>query len=151
MLYDIRSRKETSEGDNIPMKKVIIFVLIIFFVLSFTSVLAIDTRNIEETNTTSTLIESRQAEKTALEKSIEKYRGNVTYGTTAYVLDRIAAYSIPVCFLGIAVGAISQFILGTRKLDYRHRGSRMMLSFLTIFVICQVLPLIFAVVVMGWR
>jgi hypothetical protein len=155
MLYDIRSKKETSKGDNNPMKKVVakalIFILIVFMILSFTESYALDAKNIEETNTTSNLIEEREQAKTKMDEYIEDYDNNRTYGITAFVLSIIQAYSWPVCFLGVALGAIAQFILGTRKLDFRQRGSRMMLGFLTLFVICQVLPLIFTVVVIGWR
>ena len=59
--------------------------------------------------------------------------------------------SIPFCFLGIALSAIYQYILGIRKLDTRDKGYAIMISVITIFIIAQVLPLIFAIVVKGWR
>jgi hypothetical protein len=85
------------------MKKVITFVIIIFIILSFTSVFAMDAKEIEETDTTSNLIEEQQRVRTRLDESIERYHGNETYGTVAFVLATIRYYSIPVCFLGIAV------------------------------------------------
>ena len=133
------------------MKRVLTFVLIIFIVLFVVEVFAAEPRNITETNTTSQIIEKVKEKDTEIDKYIERYDNNQVYGMTAYVLKAIQVYSIPVCFLGIALGAIAQFILGIRKLDFRQRGSRMILAFVTVLVICQVLPLIFTIVVKGWR
>ena len=60
-------------------------------------------------------------------------------------------YSIPLCFIGIAVGAIWQYVIGIRKLDVHDRGLFLIVGFVTVFVICQVLPLVFAIVVKGFR
>lgn len=87
-------------------------------------------------------------------KTLEDYQiayGSDTYGLTAYALNRIQIYSIPFCFLGIAISAIYQYVLGIRKLDTRDKGFAIMISIITLFVIAQVLPLIFAIVVKGWR
>lgn len=81
---------------------------------------------------------------------IERY-GSEAYGYTAYVLKKVQIYSIPFCFLGVALSAIYQFILGIRKLDTRDKGFYSLVGFVTLFVICQVLPLVFAIVVKGWR
>ena len=81
---------------------------------------------------------------------IERY-GSEPYGYTAYVLKKVQIYSIPFCFLGVALSAIYQFILGIRKLDTRDKGFYSLVGFVTLFVICQVLPLVFAIVVKGWR
>lgn len=67
------------------------------------------------------------------------------------MLSRVQIYSIPFCFLGIAISAIYQYVLGIRKLDTRDKGFTIMISIVTLFVIAQVLPLIFAIVVKGWR
>lgn len=107
MLYDIRSKKETSKGDNNPMKKVVakalIIVLVLFMVLSFTESYALDAKNIEETNTTSNLIEEKKEAQSKLDEYIEDYGNNRAYGITAFVLSIIQAYSWPVCFLGVAL------------------------------------------------
>ena len=50
-------------------------------------------------------------------------------------------------FLGIAISAIYQYVIGIRKLDTQEKGLVMMVSFITILVICQILPLAFAIVV----
>ena len=54
-------------------------------------------------------------------------------------------------FLGIAFGAIYQYVIGIRRLDIRDRGFMVVIAFITILIICQVLPLIFALIVKGWR
>lgn len=105
----------------------------------------------KETNSaTSKLVDIKDREKKTLEDYQEAY-GSDSYGLTAYILGRIQIYSIPFCFLGIAISAIYQYVLGVRKLDTRDKGFAIMISIITIFVIAQVLPLIFAIVVKGWR
>lgn len=69
----------------------------------------------------------------------------------AYLLNIIRIYSIPCCFIGIAVGAVYQYVIGIRKLDTRDKGFSLIIAFITILVIAQVLPLVFAIVVKGWR
>ena len=82
--------------------------------------------------------------------SVEDYKekyGSDAYGIAAYVLNIIRIYSIPFCFLGIAISAIYQYVIGIRKLDTQEKGLVTMISFITILVICQILPLAFAIVV----
>ena len=81
-------------------------------------------------------------------KTIKDYQdeyGNDTYGFAAYI------FSIPFGFVGIAVSGIYRYIIGIRKLDVRDKGFGAMIGIITVMVICQVLPLIFAIVVKGWR
>lgn len=133
------------------MKKLLISIIIIAIVLLFCqTVFAVEQKNITETNTTSQLIQIKDKTKTDLDDYTRKY-GSETYGTTAYILNKIRIYSIPVCFVGIAIGAMYQYVLGTRRLDMRHRGFALIIASVTILVIFQVLPLIFAIVVRGWR
>lgn len=83
-------------------------------------------------------------------KSIEDYKvkyGSDVYGTVAYILNIVRIYSIPLCFLGIAIGAIHQYVIGVRKLDTLEKGMALIVSFVTILIICQILPLAFAVFV----
>ena len=105
---------------------------------------------IVQSETMSQLVEIKNKEKKTLEDYKVAY-GSETYGLTAYILSRVQVYSIPFCFLGIAISAIYQYVLGIRKLDTRDKGFTIMISIITIFVIAQVLPLIFAMVVKGWR
>ena len=85
-----------------------------------------------------------------LQDYVDRY-GSDTYGFTAYILNKVRIYSIPFCFLGIIVGAIYQYVIGIRKMDVRDKGFNLLIAFVTILIICQVLPLIFAIVVKGWR
>ena len=88
------------------------------------------------------------------EKKLEDYKkeyGSDAYGLAAYILNIVRIYSIPFCFIGIAIGAIYQYVIGIHKLDERDKGFTMIISFVTILVIAQILPLIFAIVVKGWR
>ena len=85
-----------------------------------------------------------------IDEYIDKY-GSTPFGVAAYILNMVRIYSIPFCFVGIAVGSIYQYVLGIRKLDVRDRGFMLIITFVTILLICQVLPLIFAIVVNGWR
>ena len=76
----------------------------------------------------------------------EKY-GSDTYGVTAYILDRVRIYSIPLVFIGIAFSAIYQYVIGLKKLDIRDKGFNSMIAIITIGVICQILPIVFAIVI----
>ena len=77
--------------------------------------------------------------------------GDNTYGLVAYILNIIRLYSIPFGFVGIAISGIYRYIIGIRKLDVRDKGFGAMIGIITVMVICQVLPLVFAIVVKGWR
>lgn len=149
------------------MKKTFAVMAIILCILGSTTVFATNTNKNTKTNTiqteqntnqdkekdesvTSQLVEIKDKEKKKLEDYQEAY-GSESYGLTAYVLSRIQIYSIPFCFLGIAISAIYQYVLGIRKLDVRDKGFTIMISIVTLFIIAQVLPLVFAIVVKGWR
>lgn len=83
-------------------------------------------------------------------KTLEDYKvkyGSDSYGTVAYILNLVRIYSIPICFLGIAVGAIHQYAIGIRKLDTLERGMAFIVTCVTLLIICQILPLAFAVFV----
>jgi len=131
------------------MKKVIAIFLVMFCLFSISNVYANGTQNINS-KTGSKLVEIKEKELKELEDYTEAY-GSESYGMTAYVLNKIRIYSIPCCFIGIAVAAIYQYVIGIRRIDVRDRGLILMIGFITIFVICQVLPLIFAIVVKSWR
>lgn len=133
------------------MKKLVISIIIIMImILSFGTVLAVEEKNVLETNTTSDLIEMKDETKTKIDEYTRKY-GSESYGMTAYILNIVRIYSIPLCFMGIVIGALYQYVLGTRRLDVKQKGFGLIIAFVTILVICQVLPLIFAIVVKGWR
>ncbi len=122
---------------------VIIFLMI---VLLLGSNLVYAAENVIDQETESQLIEIKDNAAKSLEDYKQKY-GSDAYGLTAYILNIIRIYSIPLCFLGIAISAIYQYVIGIRKLDTQEKGLVMMVSFITILVICQILPLAFAIVV----
>ena len=87
-------------------------------------------------------------------KALEDYQvayGNNTYGLVAYILNIVRIYSIPFGFVGIVFAAIYRYVIGIRKLDVQDKGFGVLVAIITVMVICQVLPLIFAIVVRGWR
>ena len=133
------------------MRKAIAVFFIIISILSISSVYATNIEGeIISNETKSQLVEIKEKELSSLEDYKQAY-GSDTYGLVAYILDKVRIYSIPVGFLGIAISAIYQYVIGIRKLDVRDKGFNAMIGIVTMLIICQVLPLIFAVVVKGWR
>ena len=130
-----------------------------FFALAISIILFFSIGTVYANNTqTNILSEEQTGELVEIKKKAEKeladyneLYGNEAYGMTAYILNKVRIYSIPFCFIGIAVGAIYQYVIGIRRLDVRDKGFLVSIAFITIAVICQVLPLIFAIVVKGWR
>ncbi len=138
------------------MKKILVSMLCVFAM--FTAIICTNA-NVYATNATITeekkqgteqLVEIKENAKKKLEDYKEEY-GSDAYGLAAYILNAVRVYSIPFCFIGIAVGAVYQYVIGIRKLDERDKGFAMIIGFVTILVIAQVLPLVFAIVVKGWR
>ena len=130
------------------MKKGIIIITTIIIILGV-FLIANNTyaaNNIIDEKTESKIIEMKENASNSIEDYKAKY-GSDVYGTVAYVLNIVRIYSIPLCFLGIAIGAIHQYILGVRKLDTLEKGMALIVSFVTILIICQILPLAFAVFV----
>ena len=121
------------------LKKVIIMVAIIFVIFGSISAFAITGEEVLESEQATELLEMKESTKDKMGEYIEKY-GSTPYGITAYILNGVRIYSIPFCFIGIAVGSIYQYVIGIRKLDVRDKGLALILSFVTILLICQVLP-----------
>ncbi len=94
----------------------------------------------------SQLVQIKEEAANSLEDYQQKY-GSDTYGLVAYILNLVRIYSIPFCFLGIAIGAIHKYVIGIRKLDTLEKGMGLIVTFITILIICQILPLAFAVFV----
>lgn len=135
------------------MKKIIAsFIIIAIAIFMVSSIcLANESENlIEKTKTSSTLVEIKENSAKTIADYQEQY-GNETYGTVAYILNIVRIYSIPFCFVGIVISAIFRYVIGIRKLDVQDRGFGLMVGIFSVLVICQVLPLIFAIVVKGWR
>lgn len=128
-------------------KTIVIFTILIMILGIFTianKVYAAD-KAIDE-KTESKLVEIKETQTKSLEDYQEKY-GSDAYGLVAYILNIVRIYSIPFCFLGIAIGAIHQYVIGIRKLDTLEKGMGLIVTFVTLLIICQVLPLAFAMFV----
>ena len=130
---------------------VIIFAMLVGVLTIFScSAYAVTGEQVLNSTQATELVEIKETTKGKLAEYIEKY-GSTPFGVAAYILNIVRIYSIPFCFVGIALGSIFQYVLGIRKLDVRDRGFMLIITFVTILLICQVLPLIFAIVVNGWR
>ena len=130
------------------MKKAIIIVTIftiVFGIFICTNTVHAAEQAIDQ-ETESKLVEIKEDASKSLQDYQEKY-GSDVYGTVAYILNIIRIYSIPFCFLGIAIGAIHRYVVGIRKLDTLEKGLGLIVTFVTILIICQILPLAFAVFV----
>ncbi len=130
------------------MKKVVSIITILVIICGvflFTNNVYAEDRAIDE-QTESKLIEIKEEAMNSLEDYQEKY-GSDVYGLVAYILNIVRIYSIPFCFLGIAIAAIHRYMLGVRKLDTQEKGMALMVTFITLLIICQILPLAFAVFV----
>lgn len=133
---------------RLNMKKGIIVITLIMLIIgiffiankSYAEEKAIDDK------TESKIVEIKDSNLKSLEDYKVKY-GSESYGTVAYILNLVRIYSIPICFLGIAVGAIHQYVIGIRKLDTLERGMAFIVTCVTLLIICQILPLAFAVFV----
>ena len=134
------------------MKKVIAVITImisIFVGMTIYTYAANEIKEVEQT-TTGKLIEIKEKELNTIEDYKEAY-GSDAYGLTAFLLNKIRIYSIPFGFVAIVIAGVYQYIIGIKKLDVRDKGFAMMIASVTLVVICQVLPLVFAIVVRGWR
>ena len=131
------------------MKKALIivtaFTIIVFGIFICTNIVNAAEQAIDE-ETESELVKLKEKELRTLEDYKEQY-GSDAYGLVAYILNIVRIYSIPLCFLGIAIGAIHQYVIGVRKLDTLEKGMGLIVTFVTLLIICQILPLAFAVFV----
>ena len=138
------------------MKKkfITVFILIMCLLMTISAYKVKATSDNTEADLTSestvSLVEIKDTELKTIEDYQEAY-GDETYGLAAYILNVIRIYSIPFGFVGIAISGIYRYIIGIRKLDVRDKGFGVMIGIITVMVICQILPLIFAIVVKGWR
>ena len=134
------------------MKKTLaIFTILVMImgIFTFSSKVYAEEKAIDE-KTESKLVEIKDTQTKSLEDYQKKY-GSDSYGLVAYILNLVRIYSIPFCFIGIAIGAIHQYVIGIRKLDTLEKGMGLIVTFVTLLIICQILPLAFAMFVkFGW-
>jgi hypothetical protein len=129
---------------------VVAAIALLVLISIFSNVYAVTGEEVLNSTQATELVEIKESAKNTLAEYIDKY-GSTPFGVAAYILNIVRIYSIPFCFVGIALGSIFQYVLGIRKLDVRDRGFMLIITFVTILLICQVLPLVFAIVVNGWR
>ena len=135
------------------LKKVVILLIVALMMIGMSSVYSVYAVGGEEvlnSDQAAEIVQMKESSKAKVQDYIDKY-GSTPYGVAAYILNILRIYSIPTCFIGIAIGSIHQYVLGIRKLDTRDKGFALIVTFVTILLICQVLPLIFAIVVNFWR
>ena len=130
------------------IKKVLIVAVILLIVLSCFGIAFAETdtdskmlteeEQLAESESAKTLKEAKEGVSAKIKKYVDDY-GSYPYGVTAYILNTVRIYSIPFCFVGIVIGSIYQYMLGIRKLDLRDKGFGLIITFVTILLICQVL------------
>lgn len=136
------------------MKKALTIIIIVLFLVIMginiftTNVYAESDNGIidEVTSANGNLLKLKENQAKSLEEYKQKY-GSDSYGLTAYILHVVQVYSIPFCFLGIVISIIYKVVIGSRHLENAEKGLGMIVAIVTLTVICQVLPLIFALVV----
>ena len=128
------------------MKKVVTIAILLMMMVIFGCSQVYAAENIIDGPNESKLIKIKENTAKSLEDYKQKY-GSDAYGLTAFILNLVRIYSIQLCFLGIAISAMYQYVIGIRKLDTQEKGLVTMISIITILVICQILPLAFAIVV----
>lgn len=136
------------------MKKALTIIIIVLFLVIIginiftTNVYAESNNGIidEVTSANGNLLKLKENQAKSLEEYKQKY-GSDSYGLTAYILHVVQFYSIPFCFLGIVISIIYKVVIGSRHLENAEKGLGMIVAIVTLTVICQVLPLIFALVV----
>ena len=125
--------------------------LVILALIAILTILLCSTKVYAESKILDPKLESQLVEiKEHEAKTIEDYQaryGSEAYGTVAYILEIVRGWSIPLCFLGIAIGAVHKSILGIRKLDTLEQGLGLIVTSVTLLIICQILPLAFVVFV----
>ena len=128
------------------MKKVVTIAILLMMMVIFGCSQVYAAENIIDQQNESKIVQIKESTAKTLEEYKQKY-GSDAYGLTAYILNLVRIYSIPFCFIGIAIGAIHQYVIGIRKLDTLEKGMGLIVTFVTLLIICQILPLAFAMFV----
>lgn len=120
-MYDINVKKVYARWkgqggfEKDMLKKVVVIIGIVLTIFGSVAVFAITGEEVLESNQATELLEMKESTKNKMEEYIEKY-GSAPYGVTAYILNGVRIYSIPLCFIGIAVGSIFQYVLRNSKI-----------------------------------
>lgn len=105
-------------------------------------------KNENITEASEKILENMSRKERKIAKYTDKYN-NTTLAHTAYWLDFAQLYSIPICIILITWGAFNCYIIGEKKLDKREHGFAMIVAALIGLVVFQVLPFLFALLVVG--
>lgn len=141
---------------KLKSKMIIIITMLMMLLISTSNIYAAENATVNNDNSVLTQEKKDGTANTLLTikdeqlKSIEDYKvkyGNDTYGVVAYILHLVQVYSIPLGIVGIAFCAIFQYVIGLKRLDIRDKGFGTMVTVITLIIICQILPLVFAIVV----
>ena len=132
--------------NRINLKLIITIMLVFVFIVNFGCIVFAATEQVIDKKTESTLVELKEKEMQSLQDYEETY-GSKSYGMTAYILHKVQIFSIPFTILGILVAAVYDYIIGVRHLETKEKGQALMIMFVTLGIICQVLPLVFTIVV----
>ena len=124
------------------MKKplLIIFFFMYFLIIYSSNYLVNADSNIGEYK----ILEMKNKEDMLLKKYKEEY-GDNTYGTVAYILDKLRLYSIPLSFLGFGITLIFFFFF-IRNMENLSKVLPLQVTFTCLLIICQILPLVFVLV-----
>jgi hypothetical protein len=128
------------------MKKLILILMVISILLCGS--LAYGANQSVKQGDINTIVSNRTKQDEQIAEYTLKY-GDPVYGKTAYFLSLAQRYSIPACFIGLVLGALNFYIIGSKKLDKKEMGFRMLILFSVGLAVFQVLPLIFALSVAG--
>ena len=130
------------------IKKIIILIALLIIILASIGLInkCYATDEVISNKTESTLVQLKEKELKSLEDYKRTY-GSDSYGLTAYILHRVQIFSIPFTILGVLIAAVYDYIIGVRHLETKEKGQALMIMFITLGVICQVLPLVFTIVV----
>ena len=132
--------------NRINLKLIITIMLAFVFIVNFGCIVFAATEQVIDKKTESTLVELKEKEMKSLQDYEETY-GSKSYGMTAYILHKVQIFSIPFTILGILIAAVYDYIIGVRHLETKEKGQALMIMFVTLGIICQVLPLVFTIVV----
>ena len=93
------------------LKKVIVLIMIVLMITGISTVYATTGDEVLNSDQAAEIVNMKESSKARVQDYIEKY-GSTPYGVVAYVLNALRIYSIPCCFIGIAIGSIYQYVIG---------------------------------------
>ena len=85
--------------------KIMLLVILLILLIGTIQVYAVTENQILEEENATELLNIKESTNNKLAEYADKY-GSKTYGLVAWILNGLRIYSIPFCFIGIAVGSI---------------------------------------------